>query len=138
MTGTYTEITDLIAPSQAVAGAVVNVTINIKNITDADVHVAAVGTYDTELRFIDWLDSLIPAGETHSFSGSFVMPNKDVIIHAYSHYEDPEGNWYYDDEVTMDVTLGAGVADWAAPLITVALLMAMVAMVAPALKEGFS
>lgn len=105
MTGTYTEITEIVAPSSAVAGETVPVTIKIRNKYSASLHVAAIGTYDTLERFIDWLDYWIPAGETLSFSGSFIMPDRGVTIHAYSYYEAEDGNYYYDDEAAKDVSL---------------------------------
>ncbi|GAI68366.1 unnamed protein product, partial [marine sediment metagenome] len=105
--GAYTEITDVIAPSSAPVGSTVWVSIWIKNIWTASVHVAAGGIWDTEKRFIDWLDLWIPAGETYSFSGYFTMPNRDVTIHAYSYYEDVDGYWHPDDEKTIDVKLTA-------------------------------
>lgn len=107
MTGTYTEIVEIVAPSSARAGETVPVTIKIKNKWTASVHVAAIGTWDSEERFIDWLDYWIFAGETHSFSGSFVMPARDATIHAYSYYEGKDGGWYFDDEDEKDVSLTA-------------------------------
>lgn len=105
MAGTYTDIVDIVAPSSAVAGETVPVTIKIRNKYSASVHVAAIGIYDTEERFIDWLDYWIPAGATHSFSGSFIMPDRDVTIHAYSYYKDVDGYWRYDDEAEKPVSL---------------------------------
>lgn len=107
MTGTYTDIVDIVAPSSATAGETVLVTIKIKNIWTASIHVAAIGIYDTEVRFIDWLDYWIPAGSTHSFSGSFAMPDRDITIHAYSYYEAEDGGWYFDDEASKDVSVAA-------------------------------
>ncbi|MBA7674056.1 hypothetical protein ES703_82263 [subsurface metagenome] len=105
MTGTYTDIVDIVAPRSAVAGETVPVTIKIKNIWTGYVHVSAIGVLDAEDRFIDWLDYWIPAGVTHSFSGSFVMPARDATIHAYSYYETAEGYWSRDDEAAKDVSL---------------------------------
>ena len=105
MTGTYTDIVDIVAPTSAVAGETVDVTIKIKNIYSSLIHVSAVGVYDSEERFIDWLDYWIPAGSTHSFSGSFIMPSYAVTIHAYSMYEDIYGYWNSDDEAAKDVSL---------------------------------
>lgn len=105
MAGYYTDVVGLEAPSSAVAGETVPVTIKIKNKYSASVHVSAIGIYDTEERFIDWLDYWIPPGATHSFSGSFVMPDRDVTIHAYSYYEDIDGYWRFDDEGAKDVSL---------------------------------
>ena len=107
--GTYTEIVDIVAPSSAPAGARVDVTIRIKNTWSASVHIAAVGVWDSEERFIDWLDYWISPGSTHSFSGSFIMPARDVTIHAYSYYEAADGYLYFDDEKEKDVDLAAAV-----------------------------
>jgi len=104
MAGYYTEITDIVAPSSAVAGETVPVTIKIRNKYSASVHVAAIGIYDTEERFIDWLKYWIPAGATHSFPGAFVMPARDVTIHAYSYYQAEDG-LYFDDEAEKPVSL---------------------------------
>ncbi|MBA7507330.1 hypothetical protein ES706_06049 [subsurface metagenome] len=107
MTGTYTDIVDIVAPDSAAAGDTVSVSIKIKNTHTVSVHVSAVGVYDTEERFIDWPHYWIPAGVTHSFWGTFVMPDEDVTIHAYSYYEDVDGYWRYDDEDEKDVDLAA-------------------------------
>ena len=104
MAGTYSDIVEIVAPSSAQAGETVPVTIKIKNIWTASLHVAAIGIYDTEERFIDWLDYWIPAGVTHSFSGSFIMPARGVTIHAYSYFEAEDG-WYFDDEAEKAVSL---------------------------------
>lgn len=105
--GAYTDIVDIVAPASASAGETVPVTIKIKNIWTASVHVYAVGVANTEDRFIDWLSYWIPAGATHSFPGAFVMPDRDVTIHAYSYYEAEDGYLYFDDEADKDVSLTA-------------------------------
>lgn len=117
--GAYTEVTEIVAPSSAAAGSTVSVTIRIKNLWTASVHVAAVGIYDTEKRFIDWLKYWIPAGATHSFSGSFVMPNKKVTIHAYSIYWGADGYWHIDDEKTKDVSLAVAWQKLTAKAVTI-------------------
>ncbi|GAI60739.1 unnamed protein product [marine sediment metagenome] len=98
MAGAYTDIVDIAAPSSAVAGETVPVTIKIKNIWTSSFRIYAVGVLDSYDRFIDWLDYGVPAGSTHSFSGSFIMPDMDVTIHAYSFYEDEDGYMHLDDE----------------------------------------
>lgn len=106
MSGTYTDIVEIVAPSSARAGETVPVTIKIKNLWTASVHVYANGVLDSEERFIDWLDYWIPAGATHSFSGSFIMPNRDVTIHAYSYFEAEDGYLYFDDRAEKAIALG--------------------------------
>lgn len=106
MTGTYSDIVEIVAPSTAAAGETVPVTISIRNLWTASLHVAAEGIYDSEV-FIDWPDYWIPAGETHSFSGSFIMPDRDVTISAHSYYEAVGGYYYFDDEAAKGVSLAA-------------------------------
>lgn len=105
MAGTYTDIVEIEAPSEAVAGETVQVGIAIKNIYSASVHVYAVGVYDSEDRFIDWLDAWIEPGWTVWYWGNFVMPNRGVIIHAYSYYEDVDGYRRPDGEAEISVSL---------------------------------
>jgi len=106
MAGTFTEITLIDAPSSAVAGEQVAVSIIIKNLYTDTIHVSCVGVLDSVDRFIDWKDFWIPAGYTHLFAGSFTMPDRDVTIHGYSYYEGVDGNWHSDDEASKDVSLG--------------------------------
>jgi len=107
MAGKYTRVAYLIAPDSAPAGSSVSVDIAIENISESRIHVAAVGVFDSEERFIDWMmDWLIPL-EVRYFSGSFVMPSKDVVVHGYSMYEDEFGYWYFDDEAEKRVDLEA-------------------------------
>ena len=101
--GTYTNVR-LIAPDSASAGATVPVTIEIKNKSTSAIHVSAIGVYDSEKRFIDWLDSWIPAGITRSFSGSFVMPANSLTLHAYSYFEGTDGYWHSDCEAEKGIT----------------------------------
>ena len=102
--GTYTNVR-LIAPDSASTGAMVPVTIEIKNKSTSSIHVSAIGVYDSEKRFIDWLDSWIPAGITRSFSGSFVMPANSLTLHAYSYFEGTDGYWHSDCEAEKGISL---------------------------------
>lgn len=106
MAGYYTDIITVEAPSSAGTGETVPVTIKVKNKWTTSIHVWAFGIYDSAVRFIEKKE-LIPAGSTRSFSGSFVMPSRDVTIHAYSWYKDVDGFWHYDDEEEKKVSLKA-------------------------------
>ena len=109
--GTYTDIVAIEAPSNARAGESVPVTIKVKNKWTTSVHVWAFGIYDSAVRFIEKKE-LIPAGSTRSFSGSFVMPDRDITIHAYSWYEDVDGYWRPDDEAARGVRLEEVAIGW--------------------------
>ena len=104
MTGTYTQIVEIVAPSSARAGDWVDVTIKVKNIWTDWVHVWTLGLYNSVVRFVDF-DDWIPAGSTHEYMGSFIMPDRDVTIRAYTYYEAEDGYWYFDDEAEKAVSL---------------------------------
>lgn len=101
--GKYTDIIDIVAPASAAAGSKVDVTVKVKNIDTVYDHlVACVAEYDST-RFID-LAVIIKSLQTHSFTGSFTMPNKSAIIYAYSYY--PVGaEWIFDDSAQKSVSL---------------------------------
>jgi len=104
MTGTYTDIVDIVAPDSAAQGERVDVTVKVKNIDTTFYHwVACVAIYDGSAHFID-AEAFLAPGETHSFSGRFTMPNKAITITAYSYYS-YYGEWIPDDEASKDVVL---------------------------------
>ena len=111
--GAYTNITKIVAPSSAPQGSTVPITIKVKNIWDYQFAVYVEALYDSEWGF-DTEARWIYPGETLSFSGSFIMPDSDITIHACSYVLDgelglPEG-WHRDDEAAKDVSLGAEVS----------------------------
>ncbi len=103
--GAYTEITEIVAPSSARAGDWVDVTIKIKNISTATVGVWTLGLYNSVERFVDFED-WIPAGSTREYMGTFIMPDRDVTIHAYTYYLTEDG-YRFDDEAEKRVSLAA-------------------------------
>jgi len=110
--GVYTNITKIVAPSSAPQGSTVPVTIKVANIWDYQFAVYVEALCDSELIFESESRWIYP-GETYQVTGSFIMPDRDVTITAYSYVEDgelglPEG-WHKDDEAAKNVSLGAGV-----------------------------
>ncbi len=110
--GAYTNITEIVAPSSAPQGSTVPVTIKVKNTWDYQFAMYVEGYSDSELIFESESRWIYP-GETLSFPGSFIMPDRDVTITAYSYVEDGElglpVGWHRDDEAAKDVNLGAEV-----------------------------
>ena len=109
MAGNFIDIVSIDAPSSAASGATVDVTIKIKNhypdISAVHVYCVGVVDYNSGVRFINWQYYHIPYGETHSFTGSFVMPPDDTTIHAYAYYRGTDGANHLDDEKTKGVYL---------------------------------
>jgi len=101
--GAYTDIVEIDAPSSAAAGERVPVTIKIKNTWDYNLLIAADAIYDA-IPFLH-IEYWVSPGETHSFSGSFTMPDTGVTIHASSSYWLFGDVWELDDEAEKDVSL---------------------------------
>lgn len=111
VTGVYTQITEIIAPTKAVAGSRVDITVKIKNLLASTIGIMVDGALEYSvipwpgIMFpTDWAN--VPGGATQSFAGYFTMPNSDVRIHAYSYWYSAETySWYFDDEATKDIKL---------------------------------
>ena len=108
MTGTYTDIVEIVAPSSAAPGETVPVTVKVKNINGVYDHYIwlIVVFYDIygEMQAVISEKVIIGSLETHSFSGSFTMPSCDTIIDAFTYY--PEyAEWIFDDRKSQDISL---------------------------------
>lgn len=106
----YAQIVEIVAPSQAVAGERVDITVRIKNTYSAAIGIMVGGAL--EYGVTPWPGISFPensanvnGGATHSFSGYFTMPNKAVTIHAYSYWYGADSAWHFDDEKTKSVSL---------------------------------
>ncbi len=106
----YAQIVEIVAPSQAVAGERVDITVRVKNLYSAPIGVMVGG--GLEYGVSPWPGITFPenntnvdSGAVQSFSGNFIMPDKAVTIHAYSYWYGADGYWYFDDEKTKNVSL---------------------------------
>jgi len=110
----YAEITEIVAPSSAVAGSKVDIQVKIKNRDSSTIGIMVGGALDygitpwPSINFPDDWDN-VAAGATKTFYGYFTMPSSNVKIHAYSYWYSPATyGWYFDDEKTKDVGVVAG------------------------------
>ena len=106
----YAQIVEIVAPSQAVAGERVDITVRIKNTYSAAIGIMVAGAL--EYGVSPWPgisfsenSANVNGGATYSFSGYFTMPNKAVTIHAYSYWYGADSVWHFDDEKTKSVNL---------------------------------
>jgi len=107
MPGKYTDIVDIVAPASAAQGERVDVTVKVKNIDTYWDHVIACVAIVNGLRFIDEV-AIIPSGESHSYSGAFLMGGGDITIYAYTYYPKPYAvptEWVLDDTAEKDIAL---------------------------------
>ena len=106
----YAQITSISAPSEALPGDLVDITVTIKNLYSSAIGIMVGGALEYGVSpwpGIDFPDNWdnVDAGASRSFGGSFTMPDKKVTIHAYSYYYASDGYWYFDDEKTKNVSL---------------------------------
>jgi len=106
----YADITGITAPSEAMEGSRVDITVRIKNLYSSAIGIMVGGALEygvspwPGISFPDDSANVSP-GSTRSFSGYFTMPNKKVTIHAYSYWYGADGYWHFDDEMTKTVNI---------------------------------
>lgn len=135
MAGTYTEVTEVVVPSSAQVGTSVSVQVKIKNTHDEALDIMAGGALEygvTPYPVIVFTDeeTVVAAGETESFAGSFIMPDGNVVVHGKSYYYDEDDEaWYYDDELTASITVTAApttsILDSIMPIMIMVMMMGM-------------
>lgn len=104
--GTYTEIVEIIAPSEAAVGDKVAVTVHVKNLYNDYNYISVSSQFDdTLISFSPEYEYVIPWGEC-SFIGFFDMLGKAVRLHVWSYYWTGE-EWYPDDYSYVDIALAA-------------------------------
>lgn len=123
MSGICTDVVEIVAPSTAVAGERVGITVKIKNTYSSTIGIMVGGALEygvipwPSINFPDNWDN-VAAGATKTFYGYFTMPyyppGKVVKIHAYSYWygrlpDEYWDSWHFDDEKTKDVEIVAPV-----------------------------
>jgi len=101
--GTNTEISQIIAPTSADAGALVNVEVRVRNIhaqTLAAIAVVRYNEFDLPQPDYQWIDP----GATQSFFFSFTMPGMNTKVHVWTAYA-TETEWIIDDYGSIDIAL---------------------------------
>jgi hypothetical protein len=112
----YADIIEIVAPSQAISGSRVDITVRVKNLYPAAIGIMVIGVPEySGLPAGEYINGLYPqqavtnvaAGATYSFSGYFQMPDKGVTVHVYSYWFGADNAWHFDDEMTKVVNLAA-------------------------------
>jgi len=110
----YADIVEIVAPSEAVQGSRVDITVRVKNTYSSAIGIMVGGALEygvspwPSISFAE-PSANVNGGVTLSFSGYFTMPDKKVTIYAYSYYYGADGSWHFDDEMTKAVNLAAEV-----------------------------
>lgn len=108
----YADIIEIVAPSQATSGNRVDITLRVKNTYSGVISIMVGGALEYGVSPWPGIDvpenwANVDGGAVHSFSGSFVMPDARVTIHAYSYWYGADGYWHFDDEMTKTINLSA-------------------------------
>lgn len=105
MTGTYTEILDVVVPSSAKVGDIVTAEVKVKNLHSAPVYITVTGDVDGSVLYFGGLYHTVAAGVTQSFYDTFIMPSNGVRLYAFSFYYGDDGQWKEDDNSYADIAL---------------------------------
>lgn len=104
--GTFTDITDIIAPSEAAYGDTLTVEVRVKNLYSEPLSIAVGGRANGIIVPFGPESATVLPGHTYAFIGHFVMPNRNVRLEAWSScWKGVE--WYQlsDDYAYVDIAL---------------------------------
>jgi len=104
--GYYTEIVEIIAPSEAAPGDLVTVEARVKNTWTDPLYIAVTGHYNGVDFAFSPEYAEVAAGAIYSFTSSFYMPNNDISVDVWSWYWDGV-EWHGDDYGYVDIALKA-------------------------------
>ena len=104
MTGTYTQITEITAPSSAMAGDTIDIVVRVKNLYSSAIYIAVTASYDGDTIPITPDYQSVDAGVIGVYNGSFTMPNNNVREYVWSYYW-TGSEWYLDDQAYVDIAL---------------------------------
>jgi len=102
--GAYTSITEITAPSSAMAGDTVDIVVRVKNLATYGIYIAVTASYDGITIPITPDYASVNAGAIGVYNGSFTMPSYDVTIKVWSFYWTGT-EWYQDDSDQVDVAM---------------------------------
>ena len=101
--GAWTDIVSIIAPSEATPGQRVDIQVKVKNLADYGIYIAVTAQQDgVDIPFSPEYAN-VDGYATHTFYGSFIMPNKGVRVTIWSFYW-AEPQWYQDDSEYFDIS----------------------------------
>ena len=106
----YADVVEIVAPTQAVPGSRVDITVKIKNTYSGTISILVGGALEYGLSPWPGIDfpeqwANVNPGATYSFFSSFIMPAARVTVHAYSYWYCSDDTWYFDDELTKVINL---------------------------------
>lgn len=96
----------IVADDEAEVGGLVEVNVNVVNISGSDLYAICSVRIDSEYLSVTPSEPwLIIAGQGNVFTTFFNMPNRNILITAESFYELLPGEWALDNTATKTVLL---------------------------------
>jgi len=105
MTGTYTDIVNVIAPSSAVPGEQVTVEVQVKSINPSGAVVTVTGNIGGIPVYFGSKSYALPYGYSQSFYETFIMPSSNAIVYVWSWIQYSDGSWQVDDETSVAINV---------------------------------
>ena len=102
--GAYTSITEITAPSSAMAGDTVDIVVRVKNLSTYSFYIAVTASYDGVTIPITPDYQSVNPGAIGVYNGSFTMPNKSITLDVWSFYWTGT-EWYQDDHSAVSISL---------------------------------
>lgn len=106
MTGTYSDIVEIVAPPSAVANSRVDILAKVKNLADYAIYIGATGNYDSLGIPFSPDYAAVGTAAIQEYSSSFTMPDKDVRVTVYSSFW-TGSEWFVDDAAYVDIKVAA-------------------------------
>ncbi len=106
----YTDLIKIEHPPEAVAGQLVTIQVYIKNQYSESIYISPLSTVNGTIPVTFSPEYAIhPAGVEYYYIGTFVMPNGNAVITAWSRYWGTDGAWHIEDHQTRTTLLTGGV-----------------------------
>ena len=106
----YTDLIKIEHPPEAEAGQLVTIQVYIKNQYSAAIYIMPTATVNGAIPVTFSPEyASHPAGVEYYYTGTFIMPNENAVITAWSWYYGTDGAWHYEDYQTRTTLLTGGV-----------------------------
>jgi len=106
----YTDLIKIEHPPEAEVGQLVTIQVYIKNQYSASIYIRPTATVNGTIPVTFFPEyATHPAGVEYYYIGTFIMPNENAVITAWSWYLGADMVWYYEDHQVRTTVLTGGV-----------------------------
>ena len=102
----YTDLIKIEHPPEAEAGELVTIQVYIKNQHSEAIYIMPSATVNGTIPVVFIPEfATHPAGVEYYYTGTFIMPNENAVITAWSWYWGVDNAWHYEDNQTRTTLL---------------------------------